>query len=260
MASLAPDPAKGKEDVDTAAPPDRSEPEGASNEEAQAAADFAEALKALRKLGLDLPEDTTAENFAERVIVAVRAILATEQQGAPSNPNQGTTRTPPQGSTEQTSSVAMGTQPMANDPMFAQTPGVDTNNPLYKHAQLQAREGYIRRVNSLIRSGRVKSEFANEKLQPMITGFQLSLTDEGASIPGPLDQILEVLEQVPGYSALTGQDATRGYDAALALNEETLPSSYTRDERNTPDDAQVEDILKVQAEAGGRPELAGAHK
>ena len=190
-----------------------------------AGAGVGDALKALKKLKIELPADTTAENFVERLVIAVNAI---EKATAPEGDGK-----PP---VEQPMPVAMS---LAGESIVAETH--DTPNPLQVFAENQARSGYVARIEALVKTGRTPPVYAVKHLKPLVEGFALSLGDDGQPQKGLLDQLLEALEAIPENTILNVSGAAKtGKDKkGVAFSfEEPLPEGYEGDP-DKPDDAKA---------------------
>ena len=168
-----------------------------------------DALKILRKIGLDLPDDTSDTNMLERICVAGRAIVAKEKQDA--GPGAGTKVV------EQPNPIAMSLTPGVNSSQSTNGSGGSSSNSgiqmsaspeaIVKFATDQAKKSLASRIENLVKSGRTTPAYKKKHLDPLLTGFQLSLDDSGQAVPSELDRLLEALEAAPAHS-LTGRPLT----------------------------------------------------
>ena len=191
-----------------------------------AGASVADALKVLKRSKIELPADTTAENFIERLVIALNAI---EKATAPETDGK-----PP---IEQPMPVAMS---LEGDPIVAEK--IETPNPLQVFAENQARSGYVSRIEALVKTGRTPPAYALKHLKPLVEGFALSLGDDGEPQKGLLDQLLEALEAIPENTILnvSGSAKTGKNKKGVAFSfEEPLPEGYEGDPDGKPDDARA---------------------
>ncbi len=198
--------------------------------------DLIKNLQSIAKIAL--PDDTTDENLIERLNAALIQKQTSEQgEGA-----DGTTTSPPGESREQPAPVAMSFSPKQIDRLIkdkAVNPETDqpytkndlakigvadtamshpsyqaqvaANQALLTHVSNQHKSALHSRVEKLVSSRRTTKEYAEQSLLPLIDGFAMSFTDEGAISPTPIDTVLSALEAQPSPSSLgTIADVTSG--------------------------------------------------
>jgi hypothetical protein len=212
-------------------------------------AGVAEAIKALVKLKIALPDDTTPENFIERLVIAINAIEKANEPDKPDKPDN-------KPAIEQPMPIAM----TLGDPTVAEpiTPAV---NPLQVFAEGQARKSYIDRIEALVKTGRTTPAYALKHLKTLVEGFALSLGDDGEPKKGLLDELLEALEAIPENTVLnvSGSAKTGKDKKGIAFSfEEPLPEGY-EGEPGKVDDAEAikaadEQVKKME----GRTETVAA--
>lgn len=153
-------------------------------------------LERLRACGIVLPDDTTLENFLERLLVALA------QKAASENPDS-TVLKPPEGAvTKEPAPVAMSITPESfasiSREVFMSHPVAkelfETNQRLLAVLENQTRESRRARIDALVKSGRVTKETAEQKLYPLLEGLKMSFDEKGSPVPTVLDTILDVLE------------------------------------------------------------------
>jgi hypothetical protein len=168
-----------------------------------------ELLGLLKKAGIALPDDTSAENFVERLTVAINAITFEDDKDSENKPPH-----------EQPMPVAMS---------LGDTTVADTPNPFQAIAENQARLGYVGRIEALVKTGRVAPAYALQHLKPKVEGFALSLGEDGSPQPSTLDEILGALEAIPENTILnvSGRGVTDKDKKGIAFSfEEPLPEGY----------------------------------
>lgn len=139
---------------------------------------FTDCLKALESVGLKLPVDTVLENLVERIITASVAIDGTKEDDE-DDPPPGT-------------QVNNGPTPVA----LSETE-IMANEHLTKAASNIAKANYKTRIDRLIEAGTIGPDYAKKHLTPLVEGYALSMDDEGAPVPMPIDTKLEALEALP---------------------------------------------------------------
>lgn len=70
-----------------------------------------------------------------------------------------------------------------------------------RNAEVEKRET---RMNALIRSGRISQEYADQRIKPLLEGFQMSFDDQGNIKPSSVDVVLDALEQLPSSTPQAG--------------------------------------------------------
>jgi hypothetical protein len=201
-----------------------------------------DAVKCLRKVGVDLPDDTSEDNIVERIVVACRAI-----QGADDGDEEGTERGI-RGGTEQPQPIAMDIDMDDKEKVTKLT------NTLQKVAQESVKGGYVSRIKGLISSGRISKKYAQENLEPLIGGFQLSITEEGEIGASELETAIGLLEKLPTSSFLGDSKIStfgqKSEGSAMSLFEEELPPEYEGEELVTDQDG-LDKIADIQLKTAG---------
>jgi len=226
-------------------------------------ASIRDALAALKAVGLDLPEDTSAENLIERIIVASRAIAAKGEEDIP----PGKEQQPGKGTKEQPVPIAMGDITLGDTDMTdEQKKAFQLEKKKQEEAVQRAKEdkekaiqfaieqvhsGYKARVKALVETGRITPHFVKERLEPMAESFQLSLDEEGKQVQQPLDIILEALEALPENSIglgkiSTSRKAKKAQDGSLLSFEEPLPPGM--EGREMPTEEEADKLAEKQLE------------
>lgn len=147
--------------------------------------EFADVLKALSSIGLTLPESTTPETLFRDIVVSAAAIAAMKVEDKKEEQNE------PEESGNAENSV---------DPKEAESTymGLLANNPIMLSiaARLQEsdREKRLDRLNKL--SNRGLPRHAANNIREKITSAKFSTGVDGKPVPVPVDDILEVLENV----------------------------------------------------------------
>lgn len=243
-------------------------------------ASITDVLDALREFGLDLPNDTTQDNFAERVIVAIRALKAAKPDGEGA---ADSTRQPPKGSSEQPSPIAMNNNPANGSGANNQAPnnggaafsfqsrhpefvgGEVPSDAFLSFATGERRQQYIDRVEELIKSGRITPKYADDHLLAHIQDYKLSFNPETKQPASQtIDSLLTALEAMPAMASLNGRNVSttatgkvrfNGADmtgARLSFQEEQLPENYIRD--NSSGEVSDADADRIVAQQLGLPD------
>lgn len=177
-----------------------------------------QALEALAKIGLKLPDDTTNENLIERIVIASTALSENNEEENLDNP--------PPGANEQPSPVAMSHEMSKTDPLLV-------------FASKQAVQSYKSRVTALLESGKVTPAYVKKTLNPLLEGFQLSFNDAGEPNATNLDVVLEALEAQPG-NALIGPAKTDPKGKTPKATNKGLSMSLTEEELTPTELGNVE--------------------
>lgn len=185
-------------------------------------ASVADVIKALATMnpGITLPEDTTAENFAERLLVAILAIQ--NREGA--NDDEGTTTTPPNGAkTETAGAITMSKFVEIPNPFddkaapvkiefsnveqfntFATNPTVQNFSALAaENASLKTSllDDAVKSVNGRIRAlsakGQLTKDYYEKHLRPLLTDSASFSLINGSYVHPTVDAILSALESAP---------------------------------------------------------------
>jgi len=210
-------------------------------------------LESLRENKIDLPDDTSEDNFMERLLTALRQKKVSE---SPDEEDSLTNQ--PEGAKEQPAPVAMAQEKQETNVDVQQDDqdqgAVDLvmSHPKYKAAQQtiqflmnhlsgQQKNALTSRRTALIESGKITEDYATKHLDPVIAEFSMSFGADGQSSACPAETIMEALESAPsltGSSLLSGKNKeslTQGQQLVLAmsqmgtvelpagLSEETLP-------------------------------------
>ena len=118
------------------------------------------------------------------------------------------------------------------------------------------RERYQGRINNLLRTERVTPATINEKVKPLLEGFEFSLSPDGKRVTTELDTVLDVLEALPsGKGGMAGEvpggKSKKNPLAGMAFGtEEPMPFDYTSGGEMTPE--RAEEVVKAQFAACGR--------
>lgn len=250
------DPAGDAEETpDSEAGEESSDPFGESEEESpgqQSVGGLGQLISLFRDVAkVALPADTTEKNLLERLIVALQ-----QKQISEEDESQGNIYEPPEGaetrhapfvmsfSKEQIAAVVKsgavnpvtGRPFTENDLLNAAKPAapqvdeatimsypkvvelVNASSLALGALTKQAKQNYQRRLEALVRTGRVGAEKAKEKFQPLIDGFAMSF-ENGEPKPQPIDTVFDVAESL---QPLAPQGKTE-YDALLEMSYGSLP-------------------------------------
>lgn len=199
-----------------------------------------QALEALAKIGLKLPDDTTNENLIERIVIASTALSENNEDENLDNP--------PPGANEQPSPVAMSHNMAEN------------NTHLLTFASKQVAQSYKTRIKALVDAGKVTPAYVTKTLNPLLEGFQLSFNDAGEPNSTNLDVVLEALEAQPG-NKLVGPPQTDANGKKAKATNKGLSMSFTEeeltgDELGTPelitDGDELDKLVQAQTASSGR--------
>lgn len=173
------------------------------------AATVKDVLAVLAKLGLKLPDDTSAQNLVERIVVAGEAIAATKE--VEEEPDDTT--------------VAEGKGKETPPPIAMSEETMPAN--LLSFAANKQKSEYKDRITALVKTGRCTPAYAAKNLTPLAEGFELSaenIDDDGNLIPSTLDIRLEALEAQTADALDKRQTAAkRGVKSINMAREEELP-------------------------------------
>lgn len=207
-----------------------------------------EALAALKLVGLTLPDDTTAENMIERIVIAAGAISGTkegeddDENKDPNDPkNKGKVK-------EQPAPIAMSQE---------LNTGVETVSKEMLYASKLAAGELVRRVDTLVSTGRITPAYATKTLKPMLEGFELALGEDGEPAKTSFEVILEGLEALPENKSLldtkpiTSRSSKTDKQGLRLAHEEELP----QDMMGTPEltEERINEVLAEQYKNSGRP-------
>ncbi len=200
-------------------------------------------LGLLKKLNIALPEDTTPENFMERLAIALKALSHVEGKNDPEQ------------QVEQPLPVAMS----LGDQTVAETT-VNTTpvpNPYKVIAEEQFRQSYIGRVESLVSTGRLAPAAASRIFKPKLEGFAMDLGDDGKPIESPVftvEEVLQAFESIPPNTILnvSGAGKTGKDKKGIAFSfEEPLPEGYEGQDPNNVTEEQADKLVREQLERSG---------
>jgi hypothetical protein len=178
-------------DLDMAEKDDKKKPGEGSEDGATGGPDIKKILSLLASKGVPLPEDTTNDNFMDRLHVALVATGASEDDDA------GNTVIDPE---EDDAAVA------APPPVTMSMDQVVTRNrTLESRLVASERAGLIGRVKALFATGRVSKQI-RDKLTAEINTVQLSLDRNGQPKGGKLLAKIEAYEDLAG---IVGQRTTQ---------------------------------------------------
>lgn len=226
---------------------DTEKKEEAAEQKETSAGDIKQTLATLAQLGLTLPDDTTEENLAERIVTAGNAILASKT----AEPDQGQEREVP-------APIAMSEKNAMSEPN--KPAGVTFSAPttpvqvLPKAHRVGIRKAYISEIERHVNRFAITPKYANERLAPFlgatVEDFQFSLDEKTFQATHPiLDLVLEAIDGIPDGSILSGQASeverrtkARGKvqsDVAFALkiaeHEEEMPAEFEAEAVLGPD-------------------------
>lgn len=160
----------------------------------------ANVVEGLRRCGIDLPEDTTQENFFERAGIAIRQKLASEIHDKTSEDEEEVTTSDPSGKTPSGAPIAMS----------ANTTNYEKQTALLFSNYLASKRGTLKdRVKKLVSSGRISAKYAEEFLTPKVEALTLSNTsvdelDENGNLPET-----EIEKLVSGLESASAEDLTQ---------------------------------------------------
>ena len=169
-----------------------------------------ELLEVLSKIGLPLPEDTTPENLAERIMVAGNALVKSREDKTKTDGEEPITEPVPV-------AMSLGESNMADSPFKA-------------IAEDQARKGYVARVESLVNTGRLAPVIASTLFKPALEGFAMSIGDDQKPIEPKLftvGDVLSMFEAFPENTILNvaGKGKTDKNKAGVAFSFEQEPAA-----------------------------------
>lgn len=208
--------------------------------EEQRKAQMKKIIDILKKVGLNIGDDTTPETLAQRIELVGEALTS---NGILSNPNLGK---------ELDNTLALD---------------LNSPHPVVRFAVRQAQESYKRRIENLVKTGRISPKYVKDSLEPMFNTLALSLDAEGNPKGNTnLDIVLQALELQPEHSTLQfkqtrtkakadKQGEKQGQTLGLSLGMELELEEEHEDRQPTEDE-----INKVTAEflrSQGRQELSG---
>ncbi len=159
-----------------------SEPDG---DEAASGGDVKKILGLLKSKGVPLPEDTTSENFMDRLMVALVATGASED-GAGDTEIEG-------GGTDDTDVAAPPPVMMSMDQVQTE------NNALKSRLVASERAGLAARIRALSQSGKVTKQIRDKLLEELNT-VQLSLDRNGQLLNSKLLAKIEAYEDLVGMT------------------------------------------------------------
>lgn len=227
--------------------------------EPDAAELFESILQGLRGIGVVLPEDTTDENFLDRL----RSALLQKQTDVQEAKKAGSLTVPPPGSQEQPAPLVMSAPDIqtslisakdsketilskiasalglkkSSEPSGEKTISItptgtismsqaiisetagDQNHPAMIALRKQAVNGYKDRIRTLYGQGKITADYANKELNPILDDLALSFDGEGNQEPTVIDQILSPLESLPNLVAVQGSPINRIKKTEMVLGQ-----------------------------------------
>lgn len=179
---------------------------------------LAHVVEALQQCGIHLPEDTTEENFLERLSLVIKQKIATDSASSAEEDEDPLTKTP-KGSTPSGAPVAMNTT----------SPESKSDSKAEKYATLllsnflaTKRETVKERIANLIKRGRITQKYAESDLLPQVKTITLSsttledLTDEGDLPPTEVERLIDALEKSAGEDLTKPNEDSKTPDGKLA--------------------------------------------
>lgn len=194
-----------------------------------------EALEALEMFGIHLPEDTTAENFLDNLITAIRAIKSYEKS---EHANNGDQDHPLSQLKEQPTPIAMSTDNKALNALIVST-----------------KRDITSRIDRLLKAKVITPAFKKAKIDPLLNTFTMSiddLDDKGDRKPGRLDDILDALEAnaQPGSAASFFNENKDRDVSFMGAREEKAPDEV-QGEWDPNDTDAVDAVVASQMKAAG---------
>lgn len=243
-----------------------------------------DAVQALSKHGISLPQDTTAKNLVERLMVAIQALDGKKEDEDQINQvpqGQGTEQPLPIAMGDDTMKVTVSKDGKALE--FATAAEREEFQTAFKghedtHQKSEAlakqalafagqsvKQRFISHVEALVDSGRIPPVLATEKLKPMIDAYEFSLGEDGKQTPRELDRALEILEALPenatGFGGLGRLLTERGNGGppkkkeTMFSFEQELPEGYEHGMEMS--DEEVDKIADRQMTSAGLMVPAG---
>lgn len=175
---------------------------------------LATCIEALKMMGIELPPDTTAENLAERLVVACKAIAAS-RAGENEGPTGNAQEQPTPIVMAQAVLKAAGIQIVLPDTLPPEPPAPQPIGSVMAQSPSEIaalalladnkKQGYKSRIEALVASGRITPAARKEHLDPLVEGFQLSLDPTTHQpVRGPLDLLLAFAESLIPATAMHG--------------------------------------------------------
>jgi len=194
------------------------------------------AIASLKSVGLSLPDDTTAENLVERIVIASKAIAESKK----SEEGTGGEETEEEkAKREQPTPVAMSTNLDSGGELMS----VEMN-----FATKLVGAEYVRRIDTLVSQGKISPAYATKTLKPMLEGYKLSLGEDGEPAKGTLDLLLDALESLPeNPNSLAADPKSKGLRLA---HEEEIPAESLGDP--AMDEKRQKEVVDAQLAASGR--------
>lgn len=225
-------------------------------------------LAVLASYGLALPDDTTEETLVERICAAGTAVSSYKQM------QEGdSVTTPPKGSqTQPPSPVAMSQElelavsllngAKVTDPTTSQPFTVESlkqaaakkatearvalsaeDQALVAFARDQVRDAYGKRLEALVKTGRVTPKMAKDVGLPMLQNLHVAFSADGKPVENELDRVLKAWEAIPAGSVLTGNSPT-GYARQTSYRDQPFSldlSAPNVDVQELPEEAHQRD-------------------
>lgn len=149
------------------------------------------ALKVLSELGLELPDDTTDQNFLQRVCIAGTAVLSHQKKNK--KDGEGVTQMPQGAKVKKPSPIAMATET---------TTALSVEQLFFNNQVASKRKEYRDRCEKLIKRKAIAPADVKKFMDTKIDAVPIALSTEGEIMPNEVDAILEVWERLPDNAAL----------------------------------------------------------
>lgn len=221
-------------------------------------ASMADAVAELRKVGLEVGDDATPQNFLERIILAARQKSLTE--GGGEDPSTNPLISEPEGGTKQPASIAMAVTAPTPEIQALQAQNALLMGLVHNQYQNTAKQ----RIAALVASGRVSQAHADAHLTPLVPSVKMALGADGNPQPNELDRLLAFAESMPAPAgrASAGQVQVPGTSMsipaelaqALAMSHIMPPNAFSEANPNgSPllDDKAAADLGDSLAAQGG---------
>jgi hypothetical protein len=249
------------------------------------------AVQSLALAGIPLPEDTSDENLAEYITVALRAYVAGRDQSDDGGLQSPTKR--PKGSKEEKQTVIMSKElqaVIANQSQIADklTAGEELTiefleglsadagtkpepaqfskeqEAMLRHAEQQMKDGYKVRIERCVQKGQMSPAACKEKFIPLLEAVEFSFGADGEQVVNHLDVCLDVVESIPEGAFLTGKSPTTVKQSKAdifgaqtfslsGLTEEEAPSFQEPSETAEPSEEEGEALALSLLEKFGVP-------
>jgi hypothetical protein len=217
---------------------------------------------------LRLPDDTSADNFLERLGTVLIAIQASKE--GEGDEEGESIREPNKKSKEQPGPVAMSKElSLALDLLSKSGQTNPATGKAWTEADLKAkdnptvtvkmsiedqaavnlarkalRKDYENKVSRLVNEGKITPQFAKKELAPKLENLQFAFDDAGNQIDTPFDTLLKAIDQLPKGASLTGPTSGSKAQKSVIFGQQAFslgsvvdePSLGELDEQDTDDD------------------------